>query len=114
MMGGGKGSMSMAASAAQGYLGANYSIDLAIKKSFLKNKAANISLSVNDIFRTRVFLQHSQSSSFIQDYSQLKDPQLVRLNFTYRFGKMDMDLFKRKDIKSEMEGMKNASDNFAN
>jgi len=112
-MGGGKGSMSQALNGSQGYLAANYDVDLAIKKSFLKNKAASVSLSVNDIFRTRRFLQHSESAgNFTQDYSQLKDPQLVRLNFTWRFGKLDMDLFKRKDIKSESEGMKNASENF--
>ena len=109
-----RGSMSMASSAAQGYLGANYSIDLAVKKSFLKSKALSASLSINDIFRTRVYLQHSSSPFFSQDYSQLKDPQLVRLNLTWRFGKMDMDLFKRKDIKSEMDNMKNAQENFAN
>ena len=114
MNSGSRGSMSMAASAAQGYLGANYSVDLAVKKSFLKSKALSASLSINDIFRTRVYLQHSSSSDFTQDYSQLKDPQLVRLNLSWRFGKMDMDLFKRKDIKSEMDNMKNASDNFAN
>jgi len=112
-VGGGKGSMSQALNGSQGYLGANYDIDLAIKKSFFKSKAASMSLSINDIFRSRIFLQHSESAgNFTQDYSQLKDPQLVRLNFTYRFGKLDMDLFKRKDIKSESEGMKNASENF--
>jgi len=107
-----RGSMSMAASAAQGYLGANGSVDIAIKKSFLKSKALTASLSMNDMFRTRGYLQHSSSIYFTQDYYQLKDPQLVRLNLSWRFGKMDMDLFKRKDIKSEMDNMKNAQDNF--
>ena len=107
-----RGSMQMAASAAQGYLGANYSVDIAIKKSFLKSKALTASLSVNDIFRTRGFLEHSSSTYFVQDYYQLKDPQLVRFNLSWRFGKMDMDLFKRKDLKSEMDNMKNAQDSF--
>jgi len=107
-----RGSMQTAASAAQGYLGANYSVDIAIKKTFLKSKALTASLSVNDIFRTRGFLEHSSSIYFVQDYYQLRDPQLVRFNLSWRFGKMDMDLFKRKDIKSEMDNMKNAQDNF--
>ena len=111
-MNGMRGSMQMAASAAQGYLGANYSIDIAIKKTFLKSKALTASLSVNDIFRTRGYLEHSSSAYFTQDYYQLRDPQLVRFNLSWRFGKMDMDLFKRKDIKSEMDNMKNAQDNF--
>jgi hypothetical protein len=31
----------------------------------------------------------------------------VRLNFNWRFGKFDMSLFKRKNMKGEMEGMQN-------
>ena len=77
---------------------------LAFKKSFLKNDAASVSFSVNDIFKTRKSEQHSFSQYFIQDYSRQRDPQMFRLNFTYRFGKMDMSLFKRKNMKSDMSG----------
>jgi hypothetical protein len=30
---------------------------------------------------------------------------MVRMTFSYRFGKMDMSLFKRKNMKGEAEGM---------
>ena len=75
-------------------------MDIAVKKSFLKNDAASVSLSVNDIFATRNTNQYSQSAYFIQNYNRIRDPQMFRLNFSYRFGKMDISLFKRKNMNS--------------
>jgi ferric enterobactin receptor len=104
--GGGFGPPQMggAQSAAQGYIKPSYGIDLAFKKSFLKNDAASVTLSISDIFRTRVSEQYSYSDYFVQNYSRLRDPQMFRLNFTYRFGKMDMSLFKRKNMKQDSQG----------
>ncbi len=90
-----------AQSSSQGYIKSFWSMDLAIRKAFLKNQAAAISLSISDIFRTRANEQISSSPGiFYQDYYRLNNPQLVRLNFTYRFGKMDVSLFKRQNTKS--------------
>ncbi|GAO41939.1 putative TonB-dependent receptor [Flavihumibacter petaseus NBRC 106054] len=82
-------------SASQGYISANWGMDLAVKKTFLKNNAASVTLSVSDIFRTRINKQYSESDYFTQQYNRLRDPQMVRLSFNYRFGKMDASLFKR-------------------
>lgn len=90
-----------AQSSSQGYIKPFWSVDLAFRKSFLKNNAASVSLSISDIFRTRSNEQISMSDGiFYQDYYRLNNPQLVRLNFTYRFGKMDVSLFKRQNTKS--------------
>ena len=89
------------ASAAQGYIRANYGVDAAIRFDFLKNKVASLSLNVNDIFRTRKYDAHSASSFFTQDIVRYRDPQIFRLNFNYRFGKFDASLFKRKNTKAE-------------
>ena len=89
-------------SAAQGYILASWGMDLAVKKSFLKNNAAAVSVSINDIFRTRVSNQYSKSEYFTQSYNRLRDPQMVKLNLSYRFGKIDAALFKRKSNKGEM------------
>ncbi len=97
--------MQQAQSASQGYVRPFWGMDLAVKKSFLKNNAATVTLSVNDIFRTRKSDQHSESLYFTQDYYRLNNPQLVRLNFTYRFGKMDLSLFKRQNTKNQGSGM---------
>jgi outer membrane receptor protein involved in Fe transport len=109
---GGRGSMGPQASAnAQGYLDAQWYVDAAIKKSFLKNDAASISLAVNDIFGTRKYIQHTENEYFVQDYSRLVNPTLFRLSFNWRFGKMDMDAMRRKNMKGQMEGMQDASQN---
>ena len=91
-------------STSQGYIKSFYGMDLAIKKSFLKNNAASITVSMTDIFRTRWSDQYSQSKYFAQEFDRLKDPQLVRVVFSYRFGKMDLNLFKRKDMHAQGMG----------
>jgi ferric enterobactin receptor len=91
-------------SSSQGYIKSFYGIDLAVKKSFLKNNAASLTVSMTDIFRTRWSDQYSQSAYFAQEYDRLKDPQLVRVVFAYRFGKMDLNLFKRKSMNGQGMG----------
>ncbi|MGG9961997.1 outer membrane beta-barrel protein [Ferruginibacter sp. SUN106] len=96
--GGGMGGppMMQSQSSSQGYIKPSWGMDLAVKKSFLKNNAASVSLSVTDIFKTRINSQYSSSDYFTQTYSRLRDPQMFKLNFAYRFGKLDASLFKRK------------------
>lgn len=89
-----------AQSSSQGYIKAFWGVDVAFRKAFLKNNAASFTLSFNDIFRTRFNEQISQSSFFYQDYYRLNNPQMVKLSFTYRFGKMDVSVFKRQNTKS--------------
>jgi ferric enterobactin receptor len=93
--------MMQSQSASQGFISASWGMDLAVKKSFLKNNAASVSLSINDIFRTRIQSQYSSSSYFTQEYTRMRDPQMVRLSLSYRFGKIDASLFKRKTTKGE-------------
>lgn len=92
----------------QGYIKPIFGADLSIRKDFLKNNAASITLQFSDIFRTRLYATHSEGPSFIQDNERRRDPQFVRLNFNWRFGKIDVSLFKRKNLKGEMENMQNA------
>lgn len=89
-------------SASQGYIKPYYQVDLAVKKTLLNNKMA-VSLSFNDIFRSRVQDQYTYSTYFTQDYSRLRNPQLLRLNLTYNFGKIDASLFKRKNNNVQSE-----------
>ena len=99
---------------AQGYIKPNYGIDIAIKKDFMKNKAASLTLQMNDVFRTKIFATHSESQFFVQDNSRRRDPQVLRLNFNYRFGKFDVSLFKKKSMKGEMDSMQNGSQGMGN
>ncbi len=104
MMFGGGGNLP----SAQGYINPVYEIEMAIKKEFLKNNAASITLQFSDIFRTRVNSTHSESQYFVQDYIRRRDPQVLRLNFNWRFGKLDISLFKRKNMKNETENIQNS------
>ena len=40
-------------SSSQGYIKAFYGVDLAVKKTFLKNNAGSVTVTMTDIFRTR-------------------------------------------------------------
>jgi hypothetical protein len=107
--GGGHGFGPQLTSSAQGYLAATWSVDASIRRSFGKTDAASLSLSMNDVFRSGYSSQHSESELFVQDYSRLSNPQRVRLSFNWRFGKMDTDLFRRKNVKGMIDGMQDAS-----
>jgi len=91
-------------SSSQGYIKPYYGFDIAVKYSFLKQNAATITASMTDIFRNRWSDQYSFANGFTQEYDRLKDPQLFRLVFAYRFGKMDLNLFKRKSMNGQGMG----------
>jgi outer membrane receptor protein involved in Fe transport len=102
--GGGPGGMFGQTTTAQGYVRANYWVEAAIRYEFLKNRQASISLNVNDIFRTRRSDVYSESPFFTQNVFRRRDPQVLRLNFSWRFGKFDPTLFKRKNQKNQGDG----------
>ena len=90
---------------AQGYIKPIYGADIAVKKEFLKNKTASLTLQFNDIFKTRRYATHAETNFFIQDNQRQRDPQVLRLNFNWRFGKIDAALFKRKNMKAETDNV---------
>ena len=89
-------------SASQGYIKPFYEADVAVKKTLLNNKLS-LMLSWNDIFRSRRQDQYTYSSYLTQEYSRLRDPQMLRLNVTYNFGKIDASLFRRKNNNVQTE-----------
>lgn len=104
MFGGGGGGMFGQATSSQGYQRSNYFVDAGFRFEFMKNRQASISLNINDIFRTRRSFVHSESPFFVQDVFRRRDPQILRLNFNWRFGKFDPNLFKRKNNKNQDNG----------
>ena len=89
----------------QGYVEPVYGLDLSLKKNFLKNKNASITFSISDVLRTRITRTHSESEFFVQDTFRRRDPQLWRIQLSWKFGKLDASLFKRKNTKSNSESM---------
>lgn len=89
---------------AQGYRISYWYADAALSKR-LFNRKANLTVAISDIFATRIQGQISESDLFYQESESLGNPQLVRVNFSWNFGKPDMSLFKRKNMNFNTNGM---------
>jgi outer membrane receptor protein involved in Fe transport len=91
---------------AQGYIKPRYSVDFAVRKEWTwKNgTTGSVSVSMNDIFRTQVQASFAESIFIQQNNLRRRDPQVLRINFSYRFGKFDTNLFKRKSNNAESGG----------
>ncbi|RBL90721.1 TonB-dependent receptor [Chitinophaga flava] len=87
----------------QGERKPQYSIDAGIKKDMLKNKALSVSLTLNDIFNSDRNLSYTTTAFSEQENYRKRLTRELRLNATWRFGKMDYNLFKRKNNKSGKE-----------
>ncbi|GGA83130.1 TonB-dependent receptor [Puia dinghuensis] len=103
--GGGRGFGGQVSGNANGYSRPSGGADAALRYEFLKNRVASLTLSVSDIFRTRVNSVYTYASYYEQDAVRRRDPQFFRLQFNYRFGKFDVALFKRKNIKGEQNAI---------
>ncbi|WP_207493406.1 outer membrane beta-barrel family protein [Aridibaculum aurantiacum] len=91
---------------AQGYINPRYSFDIAIRKDWTwkGGNSASLTLSMNDIFRTQIYSTYSVSPILVQTTEQRRDPQVARLNFSYRFGKFDVNLLRRKNTRADQGG----------
>jgi hypothetical protein len=85
----------------QGERAAQYSADIAVRKEFLKKKNLVVSLALNDIFNTDRNLTYTTTAFSEQERYRKRATRELRLNVSYRFGKMDTSLFKRKSTKKE-------------
>lgn len=91
---------------AQGYINPRYSFDIAVRKDWTwkGGNSASLSLSMNDFLKTQVNSTHSESSFLTQNTVRRRDAQILRMNFSYRFGKFDVTLFKRKNNRGDDAG----------
>jgi iron complex outermembrane receptor protein len=82
------------------------SVDLAVKKDFLKQKNLALTLSITDIFNTdRNRWQTSLPGQFYQDFLQKYSTRIVKVNVNYRFGRTSNNQAENKRIES-MERVK--------
>lgn len=86
---------------AQGFINPRYSFDIAIRKDWTwkGGNSASLTLSMNDFLRTQLYNTYTTSPFLNQTSERRRDPQVLRINFSYRFGKFDINLFKRKSMK---------------
>ncbi len=88
---------------AQGYtLPRYFDVDIAIRKDWTwKNgQSGSLTLSMGNIFNVPV-KTYTEAIYFNQHTERLRDQQVLRINFAYRFGKFDVSLFKRKNSKAD-------------
>jgi outer membrane receptor protein involved in Fe transport len=78
----------------QGRQLSEYSVDFALRKEFLKDKKASLTLSVNDLFWTDRDGAIYDTDNFYQE-SYRRNVRSFRINFSYRFGDADLKLFNR-------------------
>jgi len=77
------------------------SVDIGVKKDFLKKKNASLTLGLSDIFNTEKRESYTQIPEvYTQTSLRRRASRFLRLNFSYTFGKQDFTLFKRKNNKS--------------
>jgi outer membrane receptor protein involved in Fe transport len=107
---GGRGGGGTVSGNAQGYSLPTGGVDGSLKYEFLKNKAASLTFNISDIFATRRYDVYINSEYSTQHTVRYRDPQFFRLQFNFRFGKVDASLFKRKNNKEDQDNIQNNPD----
>lgn len=72
----------------QGKQRESYWIDLAVKKSFWKNKGS-LTINCSDVMKTRRFINDYNAGTYTQTINRTKETRIGNISFTYRFGKTD-------------------------
>ncbi len=105
--GGGRAGAGTVSGNAQGYSLPTGGVDGSVKYEFLKNKAASLTFNISDLFATRRYDVFINSQYSTQHTVRYRDPQFFRLQFNYRFGKVDISLFKRKPKQDDPDNIQN-------
>ncbi|HVZ55182.1 MAG TPA: TonB-dependent receptor [Chitinophagaceae bacterium] len=79
----------------QGKRAERYSVDLAMKKEFLKNRRASLTFNVNDVFNTNRYGTIYDTENFYQYSYGRWNVRSFRVVLSYKFGKSDFSLFKK-------------------
>ena len=82
---------------AQGRSRAEYETDLALRKEFGKDKKANLTFSITDVFNTLKFGNTYDTENFYQDAYWRRNVRTFRLVFTYKFGNSEFSFKRNRD-----------------
>jgi outer membrane receptor protein involved in Fe transport len=96
----------------QGEDAPEYQVDLAMKKDFFKKKNFSVSLGLTDIFNTDRDLSWTNTSFSSSERYRKRVSRELRLNLSWRFGKMDAKIFKKKGKGEGGEGGDMGGDGF--
>lgn len=81
----------------QGYINPMHSLDIGIRKDFLKNNKASIAMNVQDLFNTRIFEVYNAGTTFESVANRKWETRIFSVNFTYKFGREENHQRKRND-----------------
>lgn len=96
----------------QGEEAPEYQVDMAVKKDFFKKKNFSVALGLNDIFNTDRDLSWTTTSFSDSERYRKRVSRELRLNVSWRFGKMDTNIFKKKRNNDEGGGGDMGGDGF--
>jgi outer membrane receptor protein involved in Fe transport len=85
---------------AQGRNLPQYGADFGFRKEFLKDKKASFSFNINDIFNTQRWANVYDTEIFYQESYRRRNVRSFRVNFTYKFGKDNFNIFRREENES--------------
>lgn len=88
---------------AQGHNLAEYRLDFALRKDFLKNKKGSFTFNISDIFNSHRFVNVFDTEAFYQESYRRRNVRTFRVSFTYKFGKQDFTLSRRSDDRGERD-----------
>lgn len=74
-----------------------YNIDLALRKDFLKDKKASLTLAVNDVFNTNRNGTIYDTERFYQSGYSRRNVRNFRITFSYKFGSANFKLFNNRN-----------------
>ena len=77
-----------------------YSVDLAFRKDFLKDKKASLTFSINDVFWTDRDGSIYDTPNFYQESSR-RNLRTFRLNFSYKFGNSDFRISRQENNRDD-------------
>lgn len=89
---------------AQGYREPNYSVDLGLRKSFLKDKLT-LSINARDLLDSRRFRTITSGDGFWQDSENWRGGRRVGFTLTYNFGNMNKKKDKSRSEEPDMYEM---------
>ncbi len=78
----------------QGYTKPQAFSDISVKKDF--NRFSSLTLSVNDVFDSRRNINVLQTTFYDQEQLRRRETRFVKLGFSFRFGKMDASIFRKR------------------
>ena len=88
---------------AQGRNAAQYRVDFALRKDFLKEKKASFTFAINDVFNTHRFGNIYDTETFYQEGFRRRNVRNFRIGLSYKFGKENFSLFRKNEERGDRE-----------